>query len=595
MPKTPLDVAETGDRALAQDTGTVTAARADITRLGRIVAVLTRHGFHQFVKRRRLLGFLGKAFIPADDEELLAVDQPGMAAVRFRKVLSELGPTFIKLGQVLSTRPDLLPAEFVRELERLQDDAPPLPVEQIKQKIESELGIPLTEAFAHFEEEPLASASIGQVHRARTHDGDEVVVKVVRPGVNELIEADLDLLHLMARILEATFQEMELYAPGELVETFDKALKRELDLSEEADVLEEFAQNMADLDDLAIPRVFRDLCGKQVLTIEFFKANKLTSVEPGSPMAKKLVKVGLESTFRQIFDNGLFHGDPHPGNMLVLDDGRFGLIDFGLVGRLTPPQQDVLVTLLVSVIAGDIDGIARVVLRMGRPLGRIDMRALKETIATIRETHLRRSLAEVDASQFVQDLLQAGQRFRIRITPEFAILAKASVTTEGVLRAIDPELDIVATARPFATRLIQRRFSYRRLAGMGVSGLMAVTSLVRDAPEQVDQLLMDLNSGQLRFQFQNDKLEEVGNHINVLTTRLSMALIAAALFISAAVLVPHDPWHWLGVPWATTIALLVAVFLSVVGLGWHAVGAGSGKISLNFLVKLVRRRRRVEH
>ena len=216
MPKTPLDVAETGDRALAQDTGTVTAARADITRLGRIVAVLTRHGFHQFVKRRRLLGFLGKAFIPADDEELLAVDQPGMAAVRFRKVLSELGPTFIKLGQVLSTRPDLLPAEFVRELERLQDDAPPLPVEQIKQKIESELGIPLTEAFAHFEEEPLASASIGQVHRARTHDGDEVVVKVVRPGVNELIEADLDLLHLMARILEATFQEMSWRVGGDV-------------------------------------------------------------------------------------------------------------------------------------------------------------------------------------------------------------------------------------------------------------------------------------------------------------------------------------------------------------------------------------------
>lgn len=593
MPTTSSNGAGDGDE-LSERVHTVSAARADLARLGKIAGVLTRHGFHQFVSKRRMLGFLGKAFIPKDDEELQAVAEPAMAAVRFRKVLSELGPTFIKLGQVLSTRPDLLPHAFVTELEKLQDDAPPVPFETLRGKIERELGRPISQAFARFDEEPLASASIGQVHRARTHEGDEVVVKVVRPGVAELIEADLDLLHGLAGLLEASFQEMELYAPGELVATFDAALTRELDLSEEADVLEEFAANMAGLDDLAVPRVYRELCGPQVLTIEFLKGKKISTVETGSPLAHKLINVGLESTFKQIFEFGLFHGDPHPGNMLVLDDGRLGLIDFGLVGRLTPAQQDTLINLLVGVIAGDADAIARVVLRMGRPLGRIDMRELKETVSLIRQRHLKASLAEVDASRFVQDLLEAGQRFRIRITPEFAILAKSSVTTEGVLRALAPDLDIVGTARPFAMRLVQRRFSTRRLVEMGVSGLMGVSSIVRDAPEQIDQLLMDLNSGQLRFQMANERLEDIGNHLNVFATRISMALIAAGLFVAGAILVPDDPWTLWGVPFATVLSLGLATFLSFVALAWHAVGAGSQKLSLSFLAKLLKKRRRVD-
>lgn len=345
-PKTPSGAEETGAESesapateeVEKAEKTVSTARADLVRLGKIVGVLTRHGFHQFVGKRRLVRFLGKAFIPPDDEELAALEQPEMAALRFRKVLEELGPTFIKLGQVLSTRPDLLPRSFVTELERLQDDAPPVDFEEIRAVVESSLGRSLDEAFAHFKPTPLASASMAQVHVARTHEGDEVVVKVIRPDVAALIEADLDLMHLLARMLEAIFAEMELYAPGQLVETFDKALKTELDLGEEARVLQEFARNCAHIRDLAVPAVYPELSSAQVLTLELLRGEKVSRVETGSDEARRLIEIGLEATFQQIFEDGLFHGDPHPGNLMSLEDGRLGLIDFGLVGRLTPAQ-----------------------------------------------------------------------------------------------------------------------------------------------------------------------------------------------------------------------------------------------------------------
>ncbi|MCA9565345.1 MAG: AarF/ABC1/UbiB kinase family protein, partial [Myxococcales bacterium] len=296
----------------AEDERMVTAARADFSRFKKIVGVLTHHGFHQFVGRRGVLRFLGRAFIKPDDEEMQAVAQPERAAIRFRKVLEELGPTFIKLGQVLSTRADLLPPQFIHELEKLQDDAAAVPFEAIKETVERQLGRKLREAYRSFDEEPLAAASMAQVHRAVTHSGRDVVVKVIRPGIEDMMKADLDLLHLVARLLEATFAELELYAAGELVQTFDVALKRELDLTEEATVLQEFRENMAPIKGLAVPEVFPELSGPRVLTLEFFDGKKLSTVEKGTETARKLVSVGLEATFKQIFQDGLFHGDPHP-------------------------------------------------------------------------------------------------------------------------------------------------------------------------------------------------------------------------------------------------------------------------------------------
>ncbi|MBN1947551.1 MAG: hypothetical protein JW797_17920 [Bradymonadales bacterium] len=570
----------------------VTAVAADFSRFRKIVRVLTRHGFHQFVPKKGLVHFLGKRLVRPDDEELAALDQPDVAAKRFRKVLEELGSTFIKLGQVLSTRPDVLPASFVAELSHLQDDAPPVAFEEMKKVVETSLGQRLEECYAWFDETPLASASIAQVHRARTHEGHEVVVKIIRPRVGDLIQADMDLLHLLAFLLESSIQEMELYSPGELVKTFDRALNGELNLEGEADTIEEFAANMAGIEGLAIPRVYRELCSRQVLTMEYLKGKKINQVEKGSQEAKKLVAIGLEATFSQIFEHGLFHADPHPGNLLALEDGRLGLIDFGMAGRLTAGQQQTLINLMVSVITGDDDGIARVVLRMGRPLGRVDLNQLRELAGDLRGRYLKKTLAEVDASRFIQELIEAGQNLRIRVTSEFAILAKAAVTVEGVLRAADPDLDIIQTARPFVKRLIQRRYSGKRLLASGLSTVVGLASFLREMPQHLDQVFMDLNSGTLTFETRNRPLEDLGSQLNVMTTRILMAVLAAGLFVASAILIRDDPWKILGIPMATLLAMLLAVFLSVVGLAWHAVGAGSRKLSLSFLAKLVAPRRK---
>jgi ubiquinone biosynthesis protein len=585
-----------GDASERRNTGEeqlVTAIRADLGRFTRIFKVLVRHGFHQFVPKRGLARFVGKRFIAPDDEELQADDLPEVAALRFRKVLEELGPTFIKLGQVLSTRPDLLPRAFVRELQRLQDDAPPVPFEEIRQVVEEGLDRDLDDCFADFSTEPLAAASVAQVHTATTLDGDEVVVKVIRPNVREIIEADLDLLHFVTRILEATFEEIALYGTGELVAAFDRAIKTELDLSHEADVLEEFAENMAHQPEVAIPRVYRDLCSRSVLTMERFRGCKLSEVETGSEEARRLIKIGLETTFSQIFEAGLFHGDPHPGNLLALEDGRLGLIDLGMVGRLTPAQQDTLVGLLVTIVTGDIDGIARVVLRMGRVQGRVDLSELRDVVAEIRKRHLKDNLAQVDAAQFVEDLLEAGQRFRIRIGPEYFIAAKASVTVEGVLRALDPDLDIIGTAKPFAQRLIKQRLSGRRLAEQGLKGILSLVSFLRDAPHHVDQILLDLKSGHLRIEARNERLEELGPLINVAATRLSLAIIGGALFVASALLVQNDPWELWGIPFATVLSLGLAATATGMAVASHAIGAGVKKLRLTALSRLLSRRRRL--
>ena len=277
---------------------------------------------------------------------------------------------------------------------------------------------------------------------------------------------------------------------------------------------------------------------------------------------------------------------------MALDDGRLGVIDFGQVGRLTTAQQNTLVGLLVSIVMGDVDGIARTVLKMGRAVGRVNMAEMRERCADIRGRHLKKNLAEVDAALFVQELLEAGQYFRIRVTSEYAILAKGAVTCEGVLRSVDPDLDILGTAKPFARRLLKNRYSSKRLLETGVQTFSNVASLLRDLPQNLDQILLDLNTGTLTFEIRNKPMEELGSQLNVVATRIFMAIMAAGLFISASIMVNDDPWRVAGIPVATVMSFSLAMFLTFVGLAWHALGAGSGKLSLSFLAKLLERRRK---
>ncbi|HEY6099102.1 MAG TPA: AarF/UbiB family protein, partial [Anaeromyxobacter sp.] len=314
----------------------------DLNRLRQIAAAVAKHGFGAYVARTRLRDALPREAL-REGEPLPAPDRD--MARRFRNLLGELGPTFTKLGQLLSTRPDVLPAHWVEELEALQDDCPPLPIAEIRREIERGLARPVGELFAELGEAPLASASIAQVHLARTHGGARVVVKVQRPDIRERIESDLALLYYLAKLLEAVIEETGIYTPTGIIEEFDRTVHEELDFGNEARNAKEMHENARGREFLVIPRVHDELSSSTVLTLDYVEGTKINDVtaEAGFDL-ERVARNIIDAAFRELFEDGLFHGDPHPGNILVLPGDRIALVDFGLVGRLTRPQQEALVT-----------------------------------------------------------------------------------------------------------------------------------------------------------------------------------------------------------------------------------------------------------
>ncbi|MDX9724328.1 MAG: AarF/UbiB family protein [Myxococcota bacterium] len=565
----------------ARKPGIIRGAVNDISRLGRISAVLAKHGFGALFQGTGL-----SPRSPADKSPEELAENPSDTARRLRLVLEELGPTFVKLGQVLSTRPDLLPAAFILELAKLQDQSPPLDFEQIRAQVEDALGCELSSSFSEFHVEPLATGSIAQTHLAVTSDGVQVVVKVQRPGLDELIRSDLDLLRLLARFLEATIEEMSLYSPTGIVDEFELALLDELDFRVEAAHIRTFREQYAQQQDLWIPRVFEALSRRQVLVLERIVGVKITDIEPGSERGQRLALRLVELAYSMMFEHGVFHGDPHPGNLIACTDGRLGLIDFGLIGRLTQQQQDALMSLVISVASGDIDGVARAIMQIGRPLGRVPLREMREDIITIRNRYLRGSLEEVDVSALVMELLEAGQRHRIRIPPEYAILTKAAVSLEGIIRHLHPDIDIPSALSPYSRRLLIQRYGPQRLAPSLLNGALNAGSIMHDLPLQLTQFFMDLEYEGVRVHVDNPGLNELKSSLSNVALRLVMGMTASALILGAFLSMEGgSPTGW------SYLAFLGALSILGVLLLWHALEGRIRKIRISPWVKVKRKRR----
>lgn len=573
----------------------VKAAVQDIRRLRGIASVLTRHGFSAVATRAGLGRFVAEredAESFEGDNELFGEDR-SETAVRFRRVLEDLGPTFVKLGQILSTRPDIIPSEFIEELKLLQDRVNPMPFEDVEAQIEAGLGKSLAECFSVFEEKPLAAASIGQVHRATTLEGQDVVVKVQRLGIRDQIRSDLDLLYYLAKFLEATVQEFELYTPTAIIREFEGAILSELDFRSEAKNIAEFGRNFAEVESVSVPIVYNELSSPEILTMEFVDARKLSQIEGGSEEAEKTLKTLLDAMVKMVLYDGFFHGDPHPGNILVRENGELVFIDFGLVGRLSTAQQDELISLVLNVIAGDVDAIARTILRMGHPVGRVNLRAFRADVERIRDTFLLASLHDINVSRFVQEVMDAAQLHRIRLNPNYAVLTKSAMTIEGIMRSLQPDLDIMAIGMPYARELAMRRFSAKKVMQSAVNTAMGFSGFVTQVPQQLDQVLMDLESGNLTITIQNEALEQVGNQLNTLGTRLFLGVIASGLAVTAALLLrPHDVTIF-GVSLMLILGILAALSASMLfwwALTWHIVGSGKGrKLRLTPFMRFFRR------
>jgi ubiquinone biosynthesis protein len=546
----------------------------DLNRLRQIAAAVAKHGFGAYVARTRLRDALPRDAAVGEGEPLPQPDR-GMAR-RFRQLLAELGPTFTKLGQLLSTRPDVLPAHWVEELETLQDDCPPLPIAEIRGEIERGLGRPVEELFARLDEKPLASASIAQVHLAQTHGGARVVVKVQRPDIRARIESDLALLYYLAKLLEAVIEETGIYTPTGVIEEFDRTVHEELDFGNEARNVKEMGRSAEGRPFLVIPRVHDELSSSTVLTLDYVEGTKVSEVTESAGFdLEKVARNIIEAAFRQLFEDGVFHGDPHPGNILVLPGNRIALLDFGLIGRLTRVQREALVTLIVAVALRDPDSVARILNRIGVPDEHSPIAEFKEDIGRILERYLGLKLDEIRTATLLRDLLDLAVRHRIRIPKEYAVLAKASITVEGMIRRLYPKLDILEIGLPYAKELLLARFNPSDASSTLMKSLLKIQGLAEDVPSQLTQILVDLEGGKFRVNVHSEDVERVGGHVRAIGVMIFLGLVAAGLTGGGVVALAFAPRPLFG-----ALALGAAALLSAGALAYHVATLRMRKISL---------------
>lgn len=555
----------------------------DLQRLREISAVVVRHGFGELLDRSRLWDVLGRR---EPGERPSAAEMRATSARRFRETLADLGPTFIKLGQILSSRPDILPPDFIAELSHLQDRAPPLPVETVMRLIEQGLGRPANELFAFIDPVPMASASIAQVHRARLPSGENVVVKVQRPGIEQQIRSDTDLLFYLARFLEGVIEETGIYTPTGIVTEFRQAMLVELDFQSEARNVEEFATRNAEREFIAVPKVLRTHSSHTVLTLEELVGVKLNEVLDGRDVPgidrKLLARRILDAAFQQLFVDGVFHGDPHPGNVIVLEGNRLGLIDFGLVGRLSKAMQESIILLVLAISLRDPDTVARLVYKVGIPDERINLHQFRADIHDVLDRYLGLKLSEVSSTTLLNELTDLAMKYRIKIPKEYAVLSKASATTEGILRQLDPDLDVVTVALPYAKQLLLERYNPTSMSGGALRLLLQLQGFLQDTPQQLSQILMDLEGGKFHVTVRNEDMARLNLNVKALGILVFMGSIASGLIAGAFSLVgrPSDPsgtTHW---PLPALFGLALAAMLFGAAVTWTLLSGRLRKLSV---------------
>ncbi len=542
----------------------------NLKRYRQIVGVLVKYGFGHILDRidlRSRLHLGHKPVEPATDSVAkLTVE------VRIRRVMEELGPTFVKLGQVLSTRPFLIPYNLLVELTRLQDNVEPFAFDQVREVIESELGGTIEELYDDFDPIPIASASLAQVHCAKTKDGRKVAVKVQRPGIKPIIDADMDILRDLARLLDRYVPELQQFDPVGLVSELAKTTRRELDFRSEARHLEIFGEDFADDQSVKVPELFADLSGAKVLTAEFIDGIKISErdrlLAAGFDLPA-IVRKGGESVFKQIFENGFFHADPHPGNLFITPEGKIAAVDYGMVGRLSGRAVDELGNLLVAAFAGDTVTIGRELLNMDLIDDRVNLRTFEADLTDLFYRYRRLPLSRVNMRAIITDVFTVVSEYKIRLPSDFMMLAKTLVTYEEVARALDPDYDMVEALAPYVKQLTKARFDPGRVAKSISRGIGDIREIINVLPFELRRIVRKLRRGDLIVPLEHRGLEALINEIDRSSNRLSFALIIAALIVGSSLLVRAEVGvKVFDIP---LVGLLGFLFAGVLGI-WLVIG-----------------------
>lgn len=479
--------------------------------------------------------------------------------VRLRRTLEDLGPTFVKFGQLLSTRPDVIPESILFELQKLQDTASPMPPGSAKRIAERELGFPVEEVFEEFDPEPLGSASIGQVHRAVLKSGEIVAVKVQRPEAGSRVESDLELMRDFANFLDRSFGGRIVVDVPSLVAEFEGVIRRELDYSAEAQAARRFAINFEG-SPVVIPKIYDEFSSSRLLTMEYIEGTRFHDIRPlllRPSERRRVAEMGAEAIFRMAFEHGFFHGDPHPGNLILTPEGELALLDFGMVGFLSRGDVEALSRLFISVINRDAAAALRSLEGLGVQYTTEVRDDLIQNIGEFLHKYSGLSVGEVTLGQALSELISIARRYRLRLPPVFPLLAKALLTAEGLARSIDPTINVYEVARPYARRLLAERYSPNSLKETAEERAFEYARYAEDYPEQVRQLLTELSDGELEVQLRHGGLDELVGEVDVLANRLVFAVVTGALLIGSSMLGAFD----LGGPAMPYIGIGVVPFI----------------------------------
>ena len=542
----------------------------NLKRYRQIAAVLAKYGFGHLLDRLDLRTRLRLRRKPTEREAEPSAKLT--VPVRIRRVLEELGPTFVKLGQVLSTRPFLVPYDLLVELTRLQDRVEPFDFAEVRQAVEKELGAAPEELFLEFNPVPIASASLAQVHRAVTKDGRTVAVKVQRPGIKPIITADMDILADLARLLDRHVPELQPFDPVGLVAELAKTTLRELDFASEARYIEIFAENFVNDPTVKVPEVFWNLSSSRVLTTEFIEGIKISDKEKllaAGFDVPTLVRRGGESVLKQVFEHRFFHADPHPGNLFVTPDGRIAAVDFGMIGRLSGRAVNELSNLLIASFAGDTDAVTRELVNMEVVDERVNLRAFEADLTDVFYRYRRLPLGRINMKAIISDVFSIVHEYRVRLPSEYMMLAKALMTYEEVARALDPGYDMVGAITPYIKRLTRSRFDPARAARSMAQGLGDVREMLSILPFEFRRIVGKLRRGELIVPLEHRKLENLINEIDRSSNRLSFALIIASLIVGSSLLIRADVGaRVFDIP---LLGLLGFLFAGILGV-WLVIG-----------------------
>jgi ubiquinone biosynthesis protein len=539
-----------------------------IGRLSEIAQVAVRHGFGYFFERHKLTDLLPwMARVEID---------PALGSDRgrhLREMLDELGPTFVKFGQLLSTRPDIVPPDIVIELRGLQNDVRPFPFAQVREVVEEELGLTIEQAFVRFDPVPIAAASIGQVHRALLPNGDEVAVKVQRPNAPKQIESDLALLYQAARLIKERVRALDFIDTEALVEEFARFIRQELDYKLEARNAETFRRNFAGSELVVVPKVYRDYSHARMLTLEFLDGVQLGDLDLDARSLEERREIAYRTTetwMEMIFRHGFFHGDPHPANVLILDGTRIGLVDFGLVGRLSDEDMARLTRLFIDAATENVDALPRRLAELGV---RYPKEREEDFRIELRELYYRyfgASLQEIDPIQVIREAFALIYTMNLHLPTRFVLLDKAIATLGAVGVDLYPEFNVFEVARPYARELMLERFSPERMAFRAQKEGRELFGIARELPYQVHDVLQEIRDGQIEVGFVHKGLDEFMHKLDVVFNRLVVALVVAGGLLGSSLIgiLATDGPHILGIHVLSAFGFVLSGILGA----WLLVG-----------------------